>query len=154
MMGKWMWGVAGVLAGAGLLAFGCDSFAPPPASDCSSAAADTTQPATVSYANQIAPMFEPNRYACADLGCHHSDLPGQTDYHMSTHAELFEIAIQARQRGMCEVKPGDPDSSYVVWKLEAHVGIQGVRMPKDRPAMSAADLQLFRQWILEGARDN
>ena len=153
-MGKWVWGVAGVLGVAGFLAFGCDSFAPPSTSDCSGAAADTTQPATVSYANQIAPMFEPNRYGCGILGCHDSTIPGQTDYHMSTHAELFELGIQARQRGMCEIKAGDPDSSYVVWKLEAHPGIQGVRMPKDQPAMSAADLQLFRQWILEGARDN
>jgi hypothetical protein len=152
-VGKRWWGGVGILLSFGFLVFGCNSTAPLQEPDCTSVA-DTTQPATVSYAGQIVPLFEPAKYACGDIGCHASNLPGLTNYRMGTYAQLFVAGSEARQEGMCEVKPGDPDNSYLIWKVEGHSGIQGVRMPKDRPAMSAQDLQLLRQWVLEGARNN
>ena len=154
MATRWLGGVAAIICIFVFVVFGCDTITTTPHSaDCSSVA-DTTQPATVSYANDIAPLFAPNKYNCADMGCHASNLPGLTDYRMSSYSELFDIASEARQEGMCEIKPGDPDHSYIIWKLEGHPGIQGARMPKDRTPMTSDDLQLLRQWILEGARNN
>lgn len=153
-MNKLWLGSAVIALVAGAIALGCGGSTPQVQEpDCSSVA-DTTQPATVSYASQIVPLFAPNKYNCSDLGCHSSQFPGPTNYLMGTYAQLFEAGTEARQLGLCALKPGDPDSSYVIWKVDGHSGIQGVRMPKSRPAMTAADIQLFRQWVLEGARNN
>jgi hypothetical protein len=153
MGARWLGGVVAILLFFVFVIFGCDTITTPNAADCTSVA-DTTQPATVSYENDIAPLFAPNKYNCADMGCHASNLPGLTDYRMGSYSELFVAAAQARQEGMCEIKPGDPDQSYLIWKIEGHSGIQGARMPKDRSPMTSTDLQLLRQWILEGARNN
>jgi len=153
MVTRWLGGVAAIILIFVFVVFGCDTITTPNAADCTSIA-DTTQAATVSYVHDIVPLFAPSKYNCTDVGCHASNLPGATEYRMSTYSELFDIANGARQKGMCEIRPGDPDNSYVIWKVEGHSGIQGARMPKDRTQMSATDIQLLRQWILEGARNN
>jgi hypothetical protein len=56
--------------------------------------------------------------------------------------------------GMCNVTPGDPEQSYLVHKLEGRKGIAGVPMPEGRDPVAPEHLQIVRQWILEGARDN
>jgi len=55
---------------------------------------------------------------------------------------------------MCSVRPGAPDESYMIWKVEGRVGITGERMPLDANPMTDEDIATLRQWILEGARDN
>ncbi len=148
-----MGGIVAIILIFVFVVFGCDTITTPKNADCTSVA-DTTQLATVSFANDIVPLFDTNKYNCTDFGCHSSSLPGLTDYHMGSYAELFVAGKEARQEGMCEIKPGDPDQSYVIWKVEGHSGIQGARMPKDRTPMTPDDLHLLRQWILEGARNN
>src|SRR5262245_63216114 len=109
---RWLGGVAAVILIFVFVVFGCDTVTTPKAADCSSVA-DTTQPATVSYANDIVPLFAPTKYNCADMGCHASSLPGLTDYRMGSYTQLFDIASEAHQEGICEIKPGDPDHSYI-----------------------------------------
>jgi hypothetical protein len=48
------------------------------------------------------------------------------------------------------VKPGDPEASYLVQKIEGHAA-QGVRMPASGPPLSRQDIELIRQWIVGGA---
>jgi mono/diheme cytochrome c family protein len=48
------------------------------------------------------------------------------------------------------VKPGDPDASYLVQKIEGHAS-EGVRMPASGPPLSGQDIELIRQWIAGGA---
>jgi hypothetical protein len=120
--------------------------------------ADTTQPATVSYANDIVPMFFTEKYNCLEIGCHGGGL-ASSNYSLTSHAETLEPGQQALLLGVCAVKPGDPDASYLIWKIEGRPGIQGVRMPNgcaSNPVncVSAEDLAVFRTWILEGARNN
>ena len=54
-----------------------------------------------------------------------------------------------------EVNPGDPDTSYLMWKLRgqgpAGQSIQGVRMPAIGPALSPALIAVVEQWIRDGA---
>ena len=55
------------------------------------------------------------------------------------------------------VEQSEPDRSYLIMKLEGtHLdsGGTGVRMPLGAPPLSAEFIQLFRTWVLEGARDN
>ena len=48
------------------------------------------------------------------------------------------------------VKPGDPDNSYIVQKLEGHASV-GARMPFGGPYLDAATIAVIRQWISDGA---
>lgn len=150
-----MGGVA-ILAAGILSAPGCKSNAPNPPPpgppDCSSVA-DTTVQATVSYQADILPLFANDRYHCGNSGCHGAPLVS-SDYSVSAYEDLFHRGTEATQMGLCTIRPGSPDSSYFVWKIEGRQGIQGARMPNTFPAMDPADIELVRTWITEGARDN
>jgi len=55
---------------------------------------------------------------------------------------------------LLRVAPGDPESSYLVWKIEGRPEILGERMPPPsagEAALSAAEIAAIRQWILDGA---
>lgn len=106
----------------------------------------------VSFAADIQPLFA--RYGCT--GCHGS--PGNSDYSVLTHESVFGPGLEARSRGMREVVPAQPDTSYLIWKLEGAgpngEPIIGQRMPRGGAPMATADIELLRTWINEGARDN
>jgi hypothetical protein len=51
---------------------------------------------------------------------------------------------------MLRVKPGDPDNSYVIQKLEGHAAV-GAQMPFGGPPLAAATIAVIRQWITDGA---
>lgn len=135
-----------------VLAAGCsDATDPPPPTECSSVA-DPNVPATVSYQNNIAPLLT-DAYGCTAIGCHGSNLPG-SQYSLASHEGLLSAGPQAVERGLCSVRPGAPDESYLVWKIEGRFGISGDRMPNDASPMNEQDIAKIRQWILEGARNN
>jgi len=48
------------------------------------------------------------------------------------------------------VKAGDPDSSYIVQKLEGHAAV-GARMPLGGPYLSTDEIAVIRLWITNGA---
>lgn len=52
--------------------------------------------------------------------------------------------------GLLRVEPGDPDSSYLVQKLEGRASV-GARMPLGQPALPDATILVIRQWIQDGA---
>jgi hypothetical protein len=124
------------------------STQPGPPPDCSSVA-DTTAAATVTYAAHIAPLIE--RYGCGIAGCH-GDLGTRSRYSVTSYDDLFDAGEQATALRVCAIRPGMPDSSYVLWKLEGRGGIRGAQMPDDRGKLTPEDLALERTWILEGAR--
>ena len=51
---------------------------------------------------------------------------------------------------LLRVEPGEPDSSYLVQKLEGRAAVGG-RMPLDQPALPQATILVIRQWIQDGA---
>jgi hypothetical protein len=51
---------------------------------------------------------------------------------------------------LSRVKPGDPDNSYIIQKLEGHAAV-GARMPFGGPYLSGAVIAVIRQWITDGA---
>jgi len=149
-----------VLIGVILTAFACSESTPPKTPvDCSSVA-DTTQPATVSYANDIVPLFLPDKYNCLEAGCHGGGL-ASSHYSLASYEDVLHAGDEARQLAMCAVKPGDPEASYLLWKVEGRQGILMQRMPlgcttspDPNDCVSAADVNVVRTWILEGARNN
>lgn len=48
------------------------------------------------------------------------------------------------------VKPGDPDNSYIIQKLEGHAQV-GAQMPLGGPYLSSTTIGFIRQWISNGA---
>ncbi|MFQ5529889.1 MAG: hypothetical protein ACE5FP_06005 [Gemmatimonadota bacterium] len=52
------------------------------------------------------------------------------------------------------VDPGNPDDSYIVWKIEGRAGIAGARMPLGLPPLTTEQIDAIRGWIQAGAPDN
>ena len=70
-----------------------------------------------------------------------------------------ELAAGRSQAGM-RVVPGDPDASFLYWKLLGHdpsdpdTPVAGLHMPNvcaEAPCLSAAQLEMVRSWIAAGA---
>ncbi len=55
---------------------------------------------------------------------------------------------------MRRVQAGNPDASYLIWKVEGRAGIIGVRMPLGLPPLSAEQIAAVRGWIQSGAAAN
>ena len=60
----------------------------------------------------------------------------------------------SEQSSLKRIKPGDPDNSYLYRKVNGGPSITGSRMPQGGPFLSAAQIQLLRDWILAGAPNN
>lgn len=54
---------------------------------------------------------------------------------------------------LLRVKPGDPDNSYLVQKIDGRATVGG-RMPLGRAALPQASIDLVRSWIAAGATAN
>jgi Bacterial Ig-like domain len=55
------------------------------------------------------------------------------------------------QPTLLRVKPGDPDDSYMVHKIEGLAGITGGQMPLGETPLPQATIDAIRQWITNGA---
>jgi hypothetical protein len=106
--------------------------------------------ATVSYANDILPLFQ--REGCLAVQCHGGGLPASA-YDLRSYETTFGQGVEARIFGLCDVVPGEPDASFLIEKLGPSPRI-GSRMPNMLPPLAADDINLIRTWILEGASDD
>ena len=57
----------------------------------------------------------------------------------------------SEQPSLLRVKPGDPDDSYMVRKIEGAPGITGGQMPLNETPLPQATINAIRQWITDGA---
>jgi hypothetical protein len=65
------------------------------------------------------------------------------------------VNVASRQRpGAVRVVPEDPDSSYLIHKLEGGPNIAGVRMPLNGPYLTEGQILVIRRWIETGAPNN
>ncbi len=72
----------------------------------------------------------------------------------------FENLVGVDSEGKPEVLrvvPGDPENSYIIWKLEGRNGIVGVQMPPffsgERP-LPQEQIDVIKEWILRGAKND
>jgi CHRD domain-containing protein/Big-like domain-containing protein len=90
-------------------------------------------------------------------GCHTGGgtaLPASMDLTPShIYASIVGVA-SVEQPALQRVKPGDPNNSYVVQKLEGAPTITGARMPFGGPYLSQATIDQVRAWITAGAANN
>ena len=107
--------------------------------------------APVAYA-QVQSVFE--EYGCT--GCH----PGVNPSLDLTAGHSYDqlVGIQALEDPtLYRVVAGDPERSFLYLKLGgappvADIPAIGTRMPPNAPPIDAADLELVRRWILQGAK--
>lgn len=57
----------------------------------------------------------------------------------------------SEQSNLLRVKPGDPNSSYMVRKIEGASGITGGQMPLGETPLDQTTIDAIRQWITNGA---
>ena len=105
-----------------------------------------------SFKRDIAPLLEER---CA--GCH---LTGEESGKLALNMDAaFKTLVgqPSIESPLLRVKPGDPEASYLVKKLEGTqllAGGKGARMPLGGPPIDPAFLSAVRQWIASGASDN
>ncbi len=65
------------------------------------------------------------------------------------------VNVASRQRpGAVRVIPEDPQSSYLIHKLEGGPNITGVRMPLNGPYLTEGQIIVIERWIEIGAPNN
>ena len=89
---------------------------------------------------------------CAVSGCHvGSGAPFGLDLSAGeAYGNLVDVP-SAEMPAVDRVEPGDPASSYLIWKVTADPRITGDPMPALREPLSAARIQLITDWIADGA---
>ena len=94
------------------------------------------------------------RPAC--ISCHNAAgqfFTGLNLTHNVAYANLVNVASRGKPSAI-RVVPGEPDSSYLVHKLEGGPAIVGQRMPLNGPYLTAGQIAVIRRWIEEGAANN
>jgi len=73
----------------------------------------------------------------------------------NTFASIVGVAsLEQTSPPLLRIKPGDPDNSYLVQKVEGLAGIMGVRMPKGGTPLTQAQIDSIRAWVSAGAPNN
>ena len=88
---------------------------------------------------------------CAVIGCH--DPLGQSSQMVLTQGQAYGQIVNrpsVEMTSLMRVQPNDPASSYLYRKITG-AGITGERMPLGGPPLSAAQIDLVRNWIRRGA---
>ena len=144
-----VWAVGGDIKGEfeyGVLAYGGSSAVSPEfiADPCSTGI--ESQAGTVSYTRDIVPMFK--RAGCMNSECHGPLF--ESEYDLRTYEGFFGPGLDARNHAMCNIVPGNPESSYLLEKLLPNPR-NGEQMPNGLNPLSASEIQMVTTWILEGA---
>jgi mono/diheme cytochrome c family protein len=140
-----------VVIGLSVAAAGCDEKL--------SDVAGPTPDLTPTFASIQRDIFEAadstGRPACS--ACHNPNGGAfrQVGLDLSTAGTSYDslVGVASRQKlGLPRVAPGDPESSYLLHKLEGRTDIIGGRMPNRGPYLSEGQIAIVRRWIQLGAR--
>jgi hypothetical protein len=106
----------------------------------------------VSLATHVQPILTSK---CATQLCHGSTPPAQNlDLRVGASYRAMVGVNSTQCTGTKLVAPGDPNNSYVIWKIKnSGPCLLGGRMPPAAP-LSAANMSTITAWIEQGALDN
>lgn len=136
----WLFALASLsLTGCGGLSNSSSPYAP---------SATTTASLNATFSSIQSQIFTPR---C--IACHGTVTNGGLDLSASV-AFTNLVNTGSSQTSLLRVAPGDPDSSYLIHKLEGRAGIIGNRMPQGGPFLAAAELDTIKAWITAGALNN
>lgn len=91
--------------------------------------------------------------SCAFSSCHGSGTGGLQLDASSSYTNLVDVP-SVQVPAVKRVVPGDPDGSYLMWKLEGTAGIVEDPMPPPSGNLDAERIALVRSWIAAGALDD
>ncbi len=114
--------------------------------------AEETKPAAapagkVSYFRDVRPLLQEHCEGC------HQPAKRSGEYVMTPFASL----LKGGESGDAAVIPGKPAASNLIRLITPAKGKGGqlkTEMPKDKPALTAANIELVTRWIAEGAADD
>jgi hypothetical protein len=97
--------------------------------------------------------------SCLGSGCHNTadragNLVLETGLSWSNLVNVGAVDGLAMQAGLLRVLPFQPDASFLIDKLDGSFVGFGSRMPQGGPFLSASQIDLVRQWIVDGARNS
>ena len=100
-------------------------------------------PTPVSYSRQVRPIFQAKCQGC------HQPAKDEGGYVMTDVARMRS----AGDSGNAGVVPGKPDESHLVDQITPDADGHA-EMPKDGKPLTAAEIEIVRRWIAEGAQDD
>jgi hypothetical protein len=90
--------------------------------------------------------------SCGFSSCHGSESGGLTLTTDRAYEELLDEPSEEKP-DMHRVVPGDPDNSYLIWKLEGAEGIVKDQMPPGGE-LPEEKIAAIRAWIAAGAKND
>lgn len=100
------------------------------------------KPDEISYVKQIRPIFQEHCQGC------HQPAKAEGGYVM-TKAEAL---LKGGESGEAAIVAGDVAKSYLIGQITPKEGV--AEMPKGKPALAAAQIELIKTWIEQGAKDD
>ena len=103
-----------------------------------------------SLAVDVQPVFSANCTSC------HSGVGAPKGLDLGL-GQAFTHAVNVDSVEVPELKrvlPGDPDNSYLYWKITNNPGIENNAMPLGSYPMTGREIRTIKRWIEQGALDN
>jgi hypothetical protein len=106
-------------------------------------------PLPVTFEEIQATIFTPR---CAVPTCHDSTSAVENLVLESSVSYDQMVGVQALESPLLRVKAGDPDASFLYIKVAGPPPLgQGTQMPQSGGLLTAAEIQMIRDWITQGA---
>lgn len=111
---------------------------------------------TINFGSNIQPIFS---RSCALSGCHDASRVSGLDLSLGKSYGSIVGKRSLTRPDLFWIKPGFPDESYVIQKVENAPGISGLQMPNGCPGqpqagaicLTADDMAALRTWVTECA---
>jgi mono/diheme cytochrome c family protein len=138
------------IAAVPVLLFGCGGGGTRSSGDPGKDSPQPTQMADASFKGDIQPIFSKH---CAHPSCHGvAQSAGLQLSEGMAYGNIVNVRSTEQPQYM-RIKPGEPDSSYIVLKIEGKQAV-GSRMPLTGGYLSDKQIQTVRSWVKEGAKND
>src|SRR5687768_4276635 len=97
----------------------------------------------IDYNRQIRPLLSNNCFKCHG--------PDAAERQAELRLDQRDSALQPTESGGVAVVPGNPDESELIKRIFAESKAERMPPASENKQLSAADKQLLKQWIAEGA---
>jgi hypothetical protein len=130
---------------------GCKKNGGSSGGQASSSAAKTAAdppPAIAKFNENVQPLLTKK---CAHPSCHGAAKSAGLQMSSGVAYENLVNVKSSEEPQFVRIKPGDPDSSYLVMKIEGKQQV-GSRMPLTGGYLKTQDIQMIRTWVEGGAK--
>jgi hypothetical protein len=144
--------IAFTIAAIALLLSGCKGSggysAGKTAGDPPKTAAGSKQTAVAKFSEDVQPILTKR---CAHPSCHGAAKSAGLEMTSGVAYDNLVNVKSAEEPQFMRIKPGAPDSSYLVMKIEGKQQV-GARMPLTGGYLDTNDIQMVRSWVEAGAK--